>query len=686
MVDLTTPRITPTARAAGRVSSAGSQATQRLASAVQGTADTFTEHFEKEAAIQGDELLAEVQAEWNRSYNERAKTAGSGFAKNVLGDFDEFLAKRRAEYEASAVERGQANVPERNRQELDAAFNKYRLRLETKALQREAAVRAAAKARAVANTRRLKLNALISDPSMLPDYLETASTSGERSDYVRTALGMTVRDDPAAVRDQVLGGQWDADLTPSQKMSFIKLADSGIARQEREQEVETRAQQGMLEAELNEEIAFAAANGAPPVDSAFDETNLADLYASDPERGVEVRDNYKRAIDFAETLHGVSMSSPDGIQLEIERLERKVSEPGNTSEDVANLNTYTTALQARNTQIRNDPATYVQENQDGVQSIYGRLGEVDPENAPIVAENYVRGLEASYDRLGVPDELRAVLPKQDAAAQVAQFNAMGSDVAAQALAQYAETWGDAAPRVMAQLDKEGLAKEYSVAMRHMDNPGLSQAIVNLATVERADLVKGLPTASVTDTSRALTEGMTEYRTAFEFAGSGDAQEMMNKHFEVAEKFALDLVRRGADPEEAVERATTQLFPETPVLSNNEKYILPTGLSEFSTSIGAEALMDEDALRENGIQAINDPRFPDFADMEVTISSASRSGIWVNNSDGTGLQLMISLDGYLLPLNRADGSPYSFTFQEISAVGAAQPRQFTSFGPPPGAQK
>jgi len=80
-------------------------------------------------------------------------------------------------------------------------------------------------------------------------------------------------------------------------------------------------------------------------------------------------------------------------------------------------------------------------------------------------------------------------------------------------------------------------------------------------------------------------------------------------------------------------------------------------------------MDEDALRENGIQAINDPRFPDFADMEVTISSASRSGIWVNNSDGTGLQLMISLDGYLLPLNRADGSPYSFTFQEVQAASA-----------------
>lgn len=674
MVELITPGITPTARAAGRVSSAGSQATQRLASAVQGTADTFTEHYEKEAAIQGDELLAEVQAEWSRTYNERAKSAGNGFAKSVLGEFDEFLAKRRAEYEASAVERGQRNVPERNRQDLDAAFGKFRLRLETKALQREAAARAAAKARAVANTRRLKLNALISDPSLLPEYLETAGSGKERSDYVRTALGMTVRDNPSAVRDQVLGGQWDADLTPSQKMSFIKLADSGVARQEREREIELKAQQGMLEAELNEEIAFATANGAPPVDSAFDETSLADLYENDPDRGVRVRDSYKRAIDFAETLHGVSMSSPEGIQLEIERLERKVSEPGNTPEDVDNLNTYATALQTRNTQIRNDPATYVQDNQDGVQSIYARLGEAPPEVAPIVAENYVRGLEASYDRLGVPDELRSVLPKQDAAAQVAQFNAMGSDVAAQSLAQYAETWGDAAPRVMAQLDKEGLAKEYSVAMRHMDNPGLSQAIVNLATVERTDLVKGLPTAFVTDTSRALTESMTEYRAAFEFAGSGDAQEMMNKHFEVAEKFALDLVRRGADPEEAVERATSQMFPETPVLSNNEKYILPSGLSEFSTSAGAEALMDEDSLKDNGVQAINDPRFPDFADLEVTISSASRSGIWVNNSDGTGLQLMVSLDGYLLPLNRADGEPYSFTFQELQAASAKSLRR------------
>ena len=90
MVEFRTPRVTPTARAAGRVSAAGSQATKNLANAAAGAADTFTEFYEKEAAIQGDLLLAEVQEEWNRTYNERAKQAGAGFAKGILNDFDKF--------------------------------------------------------------------------------------------------------------------------------------------------------------------------------------------------------------------------------------------------------------------------------------------------------------------------------------------------------------------------------------------------------------------------------------------------------------------------------------------------------------------------------------------------------------------------------------------------------------------
>lgn len=667
MVEFSTPRITPTARAAGQVSRAGSQAINRLAGAAQGAADNFSEFYEKEAAIQGEQLLAEVQEEWSRTYNERAKTAGNGFAQGILNDYDQFVAGKLAQQQTDAEGRGQANVPERNRAEMDLALSKYRLKLETRALGREAAARAAAKAAAVAATRRLKLNALISDPSLLPEYLETAGPK-ERGDYVRTALGVTLRDDPQGVQDQVMGGQWDADLTPAQKMSFLKLTDSGIARQQREADIALKAEQRSTEAELQEEIAYAEANGAPPVDSIFDETDIQDLYSNDPELGAEVRETYRDAVDFAETFHSVSDASPEQIELEVESLQAKVREPGNSAQDSKNLNSYVAAVNARNTRIQTDPADYAGESVDSVGNLFELVGASTPEEAPALAGHYVTALESTYDRLGVPAELRNILPKNAAADQVAQFNGMGSDVAAQALAQYAETWGDAGPRVLAQLDKAGLAPEYGVGMRHLDNPGLVQAVINMRDVARKDLVAGLPTAMVTDTTRALTESMVEYRAAFEFAGSGDAHEMMNKHFQVADKLALDAIRQGADPEDAVERVVSQMFPETPVQSNNEQYILPVGLNESQMGIGTERLMDTRVLVGNDIAAIDDPRFPDFADKEVTLSAASRSGIWVNNSSGTGLQLMLSLDGYLLPLNRGDGSPYEFTFQEVQATG------------------
>lgn len=672
MVDFKTPRITPTARAAGQVSNAGSQALGRLKNATQGVADNFTEFWEKEAAIQGEEIIAEAQEEWGRTYAERAKTAGNGFAKGILSDYDTYVQERLQRQDAEAEERGQAHVPKRNRREVKAALDKYRMRLEGKALSREAAARAAAKRAVEAKTQRLKLNALISDPGLLPEYLETAKTQGERGDYVKTALGMDVRNNPQGVKDDLMSGKWDADISPASKMSMVKLADSGIERQKREDEIAIRADQQRYEAELSEEIAFAEANGALPVDSIFDETEHADLYANDPEKGAQVKELYKDSVVFAETLSSVSMASPEQLVAEADSLQKQVELPGKTQADVKKMNAFAAAIDQRNTAIRNDGASYVQKNVDAAGQLYNLLGEAEPEAAPVVAKNYANTMDLMYDRLGVPDELRTVIPKRDAEAQVARFNEMGTDVAAQAFTEYMNVWGDAGPRVLAQLDKAGLAKEYSVAMRHSDNPGLSQAIINLSSIDTKELTAGLLSSSVKDVRTELSEMMVDYRSAFEFAGGGDAQEMMNKHYAVAEKFALDMVRRGSDPSDAVERAVSQMFPEDSVIENNARYIRPLGLDNRAVGRGLDNLMDDEALRGN-IADVDDPRFPDFADMDVTISSASRTGIWVNNSAGDGLQLMISMDGYLLPLNTKEGDPYGFTFQEIEAAG--EPKAF-----------
>lgn len=673
MVEFITSQVSPTARPAGQVSRAGSQSLERLSGAVKGAADTFTEFYEKEAAIQGELVLAEIQEEWTRQYDERSRTAGAGFSQKTMADYDQFVAERLAEWQQEATEGNQRNVPARVMDDVQLSLDKYRLRLETQSLKREAAARAAAKAAAVRAAENAKLNALIRDPSLMEEYIDGAKTEQQRRSYITTGLTATMRDNPDMVLESVMSGRWDHDLTPAQTQSFIKLATSGVEQQQREAEIVLRGEQARLETELTEELAFAEANGAPPVDSSFDVEQIRELYANDPEKGEAVIRTYRQGVAFAETVHEVSLAAPEDIEAEVLRLQEAVRRPGDTTADVDRLNTYVSAVSARGAAIREDGAGYVQGAVDTVQRIYELHSDAeDVETKAIIAGNYVGALNMQYDQIGVPAELRTILPASAVTETVTMLNGLGSDVAAQALAQLRDSWGDAAPMVIAQLERGGLAKEYVVAMRHADNPGLSQAIVNLAPQTLADLKSGLETTSIRDFNEELNASMAEYRTAFEFGGGPAAAETFNKNFEVAQKLGLSLIRGGADASTAAARVVEQMFPESVISGNNENLILPSGLDDTTIGRGMDFLRSEEQLREWDVAPIDDPRFPDFADLEVTLSAASRSGIWVNDSTGQGAQLMIGVDGYYIPLMRQDGTPYSFGFEEINGVGVSVP--------------
>lgn len=671
MVEFRTPQQVPTARAAGRVSTAGSQALGRLSDAVGGAADSFSEFYEKEAAIQGELVLAEIQEEWTRGYTERAKQAGAGFAKSTMADYDKFVSDRLAQWQQEATEGNQRNVPARVMDDVQLSLDKYRLKLETQSLKREAAARAAAKAKAVAATERAKLNALIIDPSLMNEYVEGAKTDKQRRSYIKAGLTATMRENPQLVLDRINAGEFVNDLTPDQTQSFIKLANSGIEAQEREAAIVLRGEQARLENELAEELAFAEANGAPPVDSIYDPEAIRDLYPKDPEKAELLIKTYREGVDFAETKHSVALAAPEDIEAEVLRLREAVSKPGDTEADVARLNSYVSAVDARTTQIKQDGAAYVHGTVDEAKRLFELHGEAETsDQASLLSEHYVSTMNLVYDQLGVPDQFRTVLPKRAVTDTVSMLNEMGTDVAAQALTQMVESWGDAAPMVIAQLEKGGLANEYFVAMRHADNPVLTQSLVNLAPQTLADLKAGIPSTDVKDFNTELSDSLLDYRSAFEFGGDNVAIETFNKNYAVAEKYGMSLVRKGTDPATAAEQVISQLFPETVVVGNNMRFIMPDGLDDAKVEVGLERLMREEALEDAGVEAIDDPRFESFTDKVVTYVTGSRSGIWINNSDGTGVQLLISVDGSYIPLLLEDGSPYQVTFKHAESVGQA----------------
>lgn len=672
MVEMLTPRAVPTARAAGRVSDAGSRALKELGAATQQAADTFTQYYEKKAAIEGDLLLAEIQEEWGRTYTESAKTAGNGFATRTMADYDKFVEQKLADYRQRIADQNMARVPERNMEDINLVLSKYRMRLETQAMAREAAARAAAAAKARAEAARLRANAILSDPALAEDAIASAPNAATRSTYIRAQLnGLLLQDDPQAVADMMAEGTYDADLTPSQKRSFMKAADSGLESLEREREIELRVAQDAFEDDREEALAFNQANGFVPPDMAVDREDFTAMYPDEPERAAATWDAYEEGLAFSSAMYDVALAPPDAIATEMSSLDAAVSAPGQTDLDVKRRDAYATAVRNRNAAIQEDAAGFVVGHEDTMGTLYDIMSRATADEATGAGDAgaetaaYLSGLNTLYERMGVPQDLRTVLPKASAVSMVSMLNSVGADVAAQTLSGLTEQWGDAAPMMIAQLDREGLAPEYVAAMRFADKPGLSQEIINLAGTSITDMRAGLETAEVTDLGREMATGISDYRQAFETAGTPRAIATMNTNAEIAEKLALKYMRGGMDAGTAADRALTQMFPETPVVNNNMSFLLPEGLTEYSVSRALEDAQEEEALRD--VMPINDLRFPDFADKAVTIEAASSTGVWVNNSMGDGVQLMVSVDGFLIPLLNADGSLYEVKFADVLPV-------------------
>lgn len=658
MVELITSQLGPSVRAAGQVSNAPAQALGRLANAAQGTANNFSQYYEEKAATERELTLARAQSDWSRTYAERAKNAGSGFTESIMADYDAYVSEAMANYGAGQP----GNIGMRGREQLQAGFERYRINIEEKAMQREAAARAAAASRARAETDRLRANALLSDPTLLDEYLEGANPA-QRSLYIRSALSAQLMDDPEAVQDQVVGGRWDADLTPEQKLTFMKQAESGVASMQREMEIERNQIAADLETQANENAAYAMANGAPPADSSVTLESFAAVLP--PAEAQEAWAQYQQQIALAEDVHRVSTSTPGEINFVLEELQAAVSEPGHTAADVNRLNTYRSALEMRNKAIEEDAANHVVTSSDAVSSLLQAYGSAEGEARSIAAERYANALSFEYDRLGVPDGLRTFLPDSMAKSVVESFQNMGRDMAPLALRDFRNQWGDAAPAIIEQLSREGLAPEYVEAMRYSDDPVLSAAIASLAGVTDTQLREGIPTADTTMMTLELQAEVVEYRKAFEAGGDTSAALTFNRTYGVAERLILSRMRSGEDASTAVQHVTGQMFPETPINTSSARALLPVGVSEANFG----RVTDEARDSLEGVVPLRHPAMPEFASAAVSQQHLRDRGVWLNNSNGTGVVLHYNIGGYFLPAEVEGGGFYEVPFSAMQGGGS-----------------
>ena len=461
-------------------------------------------------------------------------------------------------------------------------------------------------------------------------------------------------------------GAVDMNVDPASGIAAIKdpvMADAAMTAY-RERGSADAGRRKAVDAGIAEDAAYTAANGSPPPDSAYDPGVVDRIYP--PAEAEAVKRGYDQAIADAQVMHGVKTATNEQLAEQVAAAVKAVSEPGHTVEDVNRLDTLNTAIDQRNKAIVEDPAGYAQQSFREVGAAFKGYADAAPENKAATASAYVAATDFNYDRLQVPNDMRAVLPKQTAGFFARQFNEMPPDIAAQSLIQFTNDWGAAAPRVMRDLSAAGLAPEYVVATRIADDPGLMAEVMSLRGQTVEDLKKGVTATKVTDASIALTDGIDDYVAVFEAGDdTGEATRTINDTIAVAERLTLQRIRQGVDPTVAAVDVAAKLFPGKVMNVSNAKLILPKGVDESTTARLLDRGMSEDQIRAFNPAPMDDPNLPEFADKEVMIAAA-QNGMWLTNSEGDGAVLHLNVGGYYIPVMDGYGRQYQVLF------GAATP--------------
>lgn len=508
-----------------------------------------------------------------------------------------------------------------------------------------------------------------------------ANNGGAPGTVADKVAGMDVHRAKAAA---LLG--WERSADRSGLDEILKISDPIVrAAALREYDLQGRAIQTENAVEqkaylsgLDEDLAYAAANGAPPSTSAYDPARVDALYrplpglsadenAARAAQGEEVKRRYETGLVDAEVMSRVNVAPPAEIAASLADAEAAVKEPLHSEEDVARLASLQKAVTARNAAIVEDGAGFAAKTNANIGAYLTAYDSVAPEQKQATAQGYQAALASSYDRLGVPEDLRRVLPKTMAVAEAAALNRAPADQAALVAQQFMADWGN--PRVTAELMEAGLAPEIGVAMRRTDNPGLMAEITNLRGVTKEQLSQALAAGEPKLAEDAMQGALGDYQAAFIAGGGPAAVATFEQNYSVANKLALKYVAQGMDPAAAGERAAQEVFSETPINESHIKLIAPVGVTESDVSFGLERAMSEEALRAFAPAPLDNPNFPEFVDAEIMIEAA-QEGVWLNNSTADGAVLHLNLGGYYLPVLGADGQPYEVRFADMAKAGLA----------------
>ena len=416
----------------------------------------------------------------------------------------------------------------------------------------------------------------------------------------------------------------------------------------------TQAQKKAV-SDLTEAATAMELTGEPPAGFQFDEASINEIFP--PEQAEEYITSWNEAVEDAENRGALAYMNGDNIDaitIELEADERNAKaagDPVDITRAVNRKNAWLESVANRNEQINKDPAGFVAATNQSANKMINNImdqfsrGDVDEAVDGLLRLRTI--VDGQHEELGVPANMRNVMPNQMAAQVVNVIQSISSDVASQALGSITDSLGDYSPRFIEELRRQGLRPEYIQAM-YVSNPAVKKELIDVSIMKVEDILDGLPRTTRSDVEDAMTAELEDYRTAYLSGGGNAANKIFNQQIETAQKIAISRLKDGTvgTPAEAVESALNDLIPEyqQSVVEPNGVYVVPMAFNPQTIRYNVGMLMDEMALSQLGIKPLESSLAPDFVDEAVSLASLSSTGRFLNNSTGDGLSLHYVING------------------------------------------
>ena len=256
-------------------------------------------------------------------------------------------------------------------------------------------------------------------------------------------------------------------------------------------------------------------------------------------------------------------------------------------------------------------------------------------------------VNGQYDDLGVPGNMRNIMPKPMANQLVNFIQSIEPDVAAQSFQSITDRLGDYSPMFIEELRSQGLPPEYVQAM-YASKVTVKRELMELSNQSVKSITDNLPKGTEDEVIRAVNNDLSKYREAFLAGSYGPGNNIYNQQVETIEKLVFSRLKTGKfkNVGNAVSSVLDDLIPEynQSVINNQGKYVVPIEFNQQTIISNVGLLMSSDAIAQLGIKPLDSPLVPTYIDEAVSYASLSSTGTFLNNSTGDGLALHYNISG------------------------------------------